>query len=453
MFQRCAPVPLYTVCLHQHTDKELLVSRTQNKNDVLVSTLIEHRKLSSHGIRATTIGSAVDTRSLVFNVQDEVRTTLLSFLEELVWRTGTCGFAFLTCGHIGDTFLPTFAGSGDAIDFCLEVLKTPAMDILWQFEQWALTRQQNKPPPNNLRAVCKQITAALEDGLCKITQQDKMRMSYMHFKVDIQQRWRVKVVGWPTNIPFENPSKIGKVDILRTIRDELCAGLIYWEALTPPERSLAAHAPTSGGKHVSAGRRDDEPSDEDEEDEEDDETDDERHGEDEEAGDARASSGVGFVTIPPASLGNTTTTTPLGGSTNSTGGTANAPTDGATAFTSTTTLPMPLGDSTNMSTGGATTRKRKATTLAGNPPKKPRVPRVPKSAAAGGANAPPRKTRSDTSKPRGPRNSAGVVSASASGSSGAGGKRNDATTQAVKAKMQAQRTATSLSAQLPPRAV
>ncbi|KAJ7738945.1 hypothetical protein B0H16DRAFT_1465503 [Mycena metata] len=45
----------------------------------------------------------------------------------------------------------------------------------------------------------------------------------------------------------------------------------------------------------------------------------------------------------------------------------------------------------------------------------------------------------------------GAASASASGGGGAGGKRNNATTKAAKAKIQAQRTVTSLPAQLLPR--
>lgn len=56
-------------------------------------------------------------------------------------RTGTRGFAFFTRGNLDDAFMPTFAGSGDAIAFCVEVLKMPAVDILRRFEQWALTRE------------------------------------------------------------------------------------------------------------------------------------------------------------------------------------------------------------------------------------------------------------------------------------------------------------------------
>ncbi|KAJ6532937.1 hypothetical protein B0H10DRAFT_2449621 [Mycena sp. CBHHK59/15] len=57
-------------------------------------------------------------------------------------RTGTRGFAFFTRGHLNDAVMPTFVQSGDAISFCMEVLKKPAIEVLQLFEQWSCSRAQ-----------------------------------------------------------------------------------------------------------------------------------------------------------------------------------------------------------------------------------------------------------------------------------------------------------------------
>jgi hypothetical protein len=66
-------------------------------------------------------------------------------------------------------------------------------------------------------------------------------MVYVHFKVNVALPRKLKIMGWPLDIPFVNPSKIGLIGSLRRIRDDILAGLIYFEALSLlEERALQA---------------------------------------------------------------------------------------------------------------------------------------------------------------------------------------------------------------------
>ncbi|KAJ7681385.1 hypothetical protein B0H17DRAFT_834537, partial [Mycena rosella] len=52
-------------------------------------------------------------------------------------------------------------------------------------------------------------------------------MSYTNYLIKIQLQQEVKLVGWPDHIPFVNPSKLGTIDRVRTIRDGLRSGSIH----------------------------------------------------------------------------------------------------------------------------------------------------------------------------------------------------------------------------------
>lgn len=70
---------------------------------------------------------------------------------------------------------------------------------------------------------------------------DDAKMSYVHFKVDVAQPYNLKMIGWPTEINFANPSNIGRIDHLRDIRDKIRTGEIRFEALSLDEARALEH--------------------------------------------------------------------------------------------------------------------------------------------------------------------------------------------------------------------
>lgn len=64
-------------------------------------------------------------------------------------------------------------------------------------------------------------------------------MNYLNYDTAIVQDRRAKIVGWPKHVLFANPSAIGTVGDLRTLRDDLKSGKCHWIKLTPSQ--LAQH--------------------------------------------------------------------------------------------------------------------------------------------------------------------------------------------------------------------
>ena len=60
-------------------------------------------------------------------------------------------------------------------------------------------------------------------------------MSWQHYLQNIQLALRVKLIGWPSNIPFINPSRLGTVDRIRRIRDGVRKKEIHWVLLSEDE--------------------------------------------------------------------------------------------------------------------------------------------------------------------------------------------------------------------------
>ena len=59
-------------------------------------------------------------------------------------------------------------------------------------------------------------------------------MNYTNF-LTIQLRYKVKLVGWPDDVPFKNPSRLGATDQLRTLVAAWSKGTARWETLTEDE--------------------------------------------------------------------------------------------------------------------------------------------------------------------------------------------------------------------------
>ncbi|KAJ7799761.1 hypothetical protein B0H14DRAFT_2616791 [Mycena olivaceomarginata] len=195
---------------------------SSDEEDAYIAAVMEHRGHKTKGLRATNTANAVDSRSVADNVQDEIT--------HLQQHTGTLAFGFFTRGDLDDPSMPTFVSSGNAADFCLQVLKTPALDIPRRFERWVIDNNRGT-----------------------FVGDDTAKMAYVHFKVDVALAWKLKLMGWPLHIPFANPSQIGLIDNLRRIRDDIRAGLIYFEALSPLE-ARALQTEVDGIAEAQGGR-------------------------------------------------------------------------------------------------------------------------------------------------------------------------------------------------------
>jgi hypothetical protein len=61
----------------------------------------------------------------------------------------------------------------------------------------------------------------------------KVKMSYANYDTAVVQAYKCKIIGWCGK--FVNPSEIGTIDELRTLRDAWACGSAHWVRLTPSQ--------------------------------------------------------------------------------------------------------------------------------------------------------------------------------------------------------------------------
>jgi hypothetical protein len=61
-----------------------------------------------------------------------------------------------------------------------------------------------------------------------ITNIPNLGMNYINYATSIQQKYRVELLGWPTNIPFANPHHITVVAVARKLQHTLSVTTCKW---------------------------------------------------------------------------------------------------------------------------------------------------------------------------------------------------------------------------------
>jgi hypothetical protein len=69
----------------------------------------------------------------------------------------------------------------------------------------------------------------------KVTKYKKVAMNYVNYDVAIVERYKIILKGWPPTVRFCNPSEIGTVDDIRTLRNALKNGECIWVAMSNRE--------------------------------------------------------------------------------------------------------------------------------------------------------------------------------------------------------------------------
>ncbi|KAF8518835.1 hypothetical protein BU17DRAFT_90632 [Hysterangium stoloniferum] len=197
----------------------------------LFENLQMHRDLKRTGVHISNAAAALDCQGAVSRVSTEIR--------DLSERTGMCSMVFFTRTHIHDTTIPSWADSDGAIAFVSEVLKLEPMEFLARFEQWACARIKSGSPQENLQTMRADCTRLIIEGLRVVLNIKNVTMSYIKYDCNIVSKYKVELVGWPASIKFANPSEIGTIDKIRTLRQALRVGDCKWIAQS--QRQQAAH--------------------------------------------------------------------------------------------------------------------------------------------------------------------------------------------------------------------
>ncbi|KIN96911.1 hypothetical protein M404DRAFT_161846 [Pisolithus tinctorius Marx 270] len=191
---------------------------SQSEEELLIEKLQEYRELKTRGTRMNNTAMAHDVNYMVDRITKE--------LKNLRDRTGIYATLFVTRGHVNDTIQSTWTMTNNSADFWQDVIQQPVADIARKYEQWACTQGQSNVFHNT----------ALNNTTGQATNKRNIVMNYLNYEHSIILAYGVKLVGWPTDVKFVNPSSIGIISEVIRLRDALRSGTCFWKKLSKRER-------------------------------------------------------------------------------------------------------------------------------------------------------------------------------------------------------------------------
>ncbi|EGN96036.1 hypothetical protein SERLA73DRAFT_59238, partial [Serpula lacrymans var. lacrymans S7.3] len=207
--------------------KELqnIASKTTNSSDLnqeereeLCNHFLEQCKVKITGSHANNTAVARDMMLTAERIGRE--------FDNLALRTGAYGCFFLTCGHIYNTGTTTWYGSDNLMDFWEDIIGRDPDELAMLFEQWACSQNQN-----NLANCRQQCTRLCGSGLRNLLKR-KTKMVYKQYDQSIVATHGVKIIGWPEDVPFVNPSAIGTMAEIHKLQDAWKTGTCHWVKLS-----------------------------------------------------------------------------------------------------------------------------------------------------------------------------------------------------------------------------
>src|SRR5277367_3465810 len=91
-----------------------------------------------------------------------------------------------------------------------------------------------------------------------ITNIPNLGMNYVSYATNIQQKYRVELLGWPSNIPFANLHHITVVAVARKLQHALSVATCKWVVMTTrrvKEHAAALAIAVDGGDTVVKKRK------------------------------------------------------------------------------------------------------------------------------------------------------------------------------------------------------
>ncbi|KAJ7168419.1 hypothetical protein C8R43DRAFT_1121574 [Mycena crocata] len=189
----------------------------------LIDQLIQHRETQSRGVRLTEKAAQNDAFQTVRAIGEEAM--------DLYERTGTRIVGFVSRGHPDDPGRPSTIESDDALVFFKQQYGIDFCDMLRHFELWCLSRDEGEKDLNDANSLRREVARLILDLLRKFKNNRRLMMSYIHYDIEIRERLKVELAGWPVNVPMTRPAKMS-VEVARRIRDMLRTGAIHWVSLT-----------------------------------------------------------------------------------------------------------------------------------------------------------------------------------------------------------------------------
>ncbi|KAJ3871335.1 hypothetical protein F5051DRAFT_433942 [Lentinula edodes] len=158
-----------------------------------------------------------------------------SDFQELRGTTDIAGFGFFVRGSFESSIKPTIVGGGPVLEFFQKYFNKDPWEMACLFEAFVTT--YNKVGSRKLlhSEKAKATSKTISESLAHITGIDKIRMNYPNFRTKISAKYKVKIIGWPIDVPLVSPRDITDPSKLDTLYDAWRSGSAYWSTMDKRE--------------------------------------------------------------------------------------------------------------------------------------------------------------------------------------------------------------------------
>ncbi|KAJ3784221.1 hypothetical protein GGU10DRAFT_334095 [Lentinula aff. detonsa] len=145
------------------------------------------------------------------NDNDIVKTwaDLARKAQNLSKRTSAATFGFVCSSRSGQNVHREFFGNGPIEGFLMSKFGMTGTEFVEAAEAYCILTSTGRTAMGmSIKAMQKETTKLILQGLRNITKNEKIVMEYEHYEVLIVKEYGVKLIGWPEDIPMTSPHRL-----------------------------------------------------------------------------------------------------------------------------------------------------------------------------------------------------------------------------------------------------
>ncbi|KZV60022.1 hypothetical protein PENSPDRAFT_671954 [Peniophora sp. CONT] len=250
-----------TFVKRNHVQLRLEFSKlTTDETTKIANAMLRRRKEQDLKPRRTSKGVVRDFSQSMTKVTKEVESTCV--------RTDSAALCFFVKTKVTDLHKPVLVVTPGVRDFLRDEYKTSPEEMIMKLEAAMLNGDKAAPKKQQTRTMNDEISDCrgfIQDGLnthasvdnClhlngRLASRKSAGMNYDNIVPKVYERYGVKLVGWPEDVPLTNPGNIKPRSKLQELLAALESRACHWEVaepvLAPETTTVTKDAPAKRGR-------------------------------------------------------------------------------------------------------------------------------------------------------------------------------------------------------------
>ncbi|KAJ3738198.1 hypothetical protein EV360DRAFT_90710, partial [Lentinula raphanica] len=139
-------------------------------------------------------------------------------------------FGLVVRGSFESTVTSSFWGHGPVDEFFRKTFNKGVQDVLDLFQAYVCTAEKMGTRKLYQSEMLAEIVRLISQGLRETTGVSDLSMSYSKYDKLIVVPYKVRLLGWPEDVPFSYPHKLHAEEI-KTLYDSLASGVTHWQRM------------------------------------------------------------------------------------------------------------------------------------------------------------------------------------------------------------------------------